>query len=157
LSDLWNLDQTGINDSLDIQDDDKALEQFNSTVCYREGCYFVTWPWKPNSTLPLNFDIAMRSLSRRLQNKQSLLDQYCDVIESQLHDGIIETVDENNETENKKHYLPHHLVITPSKSKTKIRIVYDSSEKAGQYEKNLNECLYRGPVNFTRYVCVVYY
>ena len=98
LSDLWNLDQIGINDSLDIQDDDKALEQFNSTVCYREGCYFVTWPWKPNSILPVNFDIAygrMRSLSRRLQNNQSLLDQYYDVIESQLHDGIIKIVDEN--------------------------------------------------------------
>jgi len=69
LSDLWNLDQIGINDSLDIQDDDKALEQFNSIVCYREGCYFVTWMWKPNSILHVNFDIAygrMRSLSRRL-------------------------------------------------------------------------------------------
>ena len=121
MSDLWNLDQIGINDSLDIQDDDKALEQFNSTVCYREGCYFVTWPWKPNSILPVNFDIAydrMRSLSRRLQNNQSLLDQYCDVIQSQLHDGIIEIVDENNETENKKHYLPHHPVITPSSNHT---------------------------------------
>jgi len=43
LSDLWNLDQIGINESLDIKDDDKALEQFNGTVCYKEGRYFVTW------------------------------------------------------------------------------------------------------------------
>ena len=89
----------------------------------------------------------MRSLSGRLQNNQSLLNQYCDVTEAQLHDGIIKIVDENSETENKKHYLPHHPVITPSKSTTKTRIVYDVSVKASQHEKSLNECLYRGPVN----------
>ena len=93
LSDLWTLDQIGITESFDVKDDDKALEQFNSTVCYKEGRYFVTWPWKPNSILPENFDIAygrMKSLSRRLQNNHGLFGQYCEVIESQLHGGIIE-------------------------------------------------------------------
>jgi len=87
-----------------------------------------------------------RSLSRGLQHDRGLLEQYCNVIESQLCDGIIESVDKKSGTENKKHYLPHHLVITPSKSTTKIRIVYDASVKIGQHEKSLNECLYRGPV-----------
>jgi len=149
LSDLWNLDRIGISESFEVKDDDKALEQFNNTVCYKEGRYFVTWPWKPNIDLPERFDVAygrMRSLSRRLQHNHGLLEQYCDVIESQLRDGIIEIVDERSETENRKHYLPHHPVITPSKSTTKMRIVYDASVKAGQHEKSLNECLYRGPI-----------
>ena len=150
LSDLWTLDRIGITESFDMNDDDKAQEQFNSTVCNKEGRYFVTWPWMPNSSLHENFGIVygrMKSLSRRLQNNHSLLKQYCDVIESQLHGGIIEIINERSETENKKHYLPHHPVITPSKSPTKIRIVYDASVKADQHEKSLNECLYRGPVN----------
>ena len=95
LSDLWTLDQMGITESFDMKDDDKALEQFNSTVCYKEGRYFVTWPWKPNSNLPENFEIAcgrMKSLSRRLQNNHSLLKQYCDVIESQLHGRMTEII-----------------------------------------------------------------
>ena len=99
-----------------------------------------------NSILPENFDIAygrMKSLPRRLQNNHGLLRQYCDVIESQLHGGIIEIINGRSETESKKHYLPHHPVITPSKSTTKIRIVYDASVKASQHEKSLNECLYR--------------
>jgi len=62
----------------------------------------------------------MRSLSRRLQHNHGLLEQYCDVIESQLRDGIIEIVDERSGTENRKHYLPHRPVITPSKSTTKM-------------------------------------
>ena len=46
----------------------------------------------------------------------------------------------------RKHYLPHHPVVTPSKSTTKLRIVYDASTKAKKGDKSLNECLYRGPV-----------
>ena len=45
-----------------------------------------------------------------------------------------------------KHYIPHHPVITPLKSTTKVRIVYDASAKTRQSNKSLNECLYRGPV-----------
>jgi len=83
----------------------------------------------------------------RLQNNDTLLQQHCDVIELQLRSGIFEVVNEECETDNKKHYLPHHPVITPFKSTTKIRIVYYASVKASQHEKSLNECLYRGPVN----------
>jgi len=58
LSDLWNLDRIGISESFEVKDDDKALEQFNNTVCYKEGRYFVTWPWKPNIDLPERFDVG---------------------------------------------------------------------------------------------------
>ena len=149
LSDLWNLDRIGISESFEIKADDEALKQFNNTVYYKEGRYFVTWPWKPNVILPETFDVAhgrKRSLSRRLQHDRGLLEQYCNVIKPQSHDGITENIDEMSGTENKKHYLPHHPVITPSKSTTKMRIVYNASVKAGQHEKSLNECLYRGPV-----------
>ena len=50
------------------------------------------------------------------------------------------------ETNCKKHYLPHHPMAMPSKSTTKVRIVYDTSEKAGRDVKCLNDCLYRGPI-----------
>ena len=46
----------------------------------------------------------------------------------------------------KRHYLPHHPVVTPSKSTTKVRIVYDASAKAGRDVKCLNDCLYLGPI-----------
>lgn len=45
-----------------------------------------------------------------------------------------------------RHYVPHHTVINPLKSTTKLRIVYDASAKKGKDSKSLNECLFRGPV-----------
>jgi len=152
LSDLWSLDCIGIRDPPNVKEDDKALEEFNRTVCYEGQRYYVTWPWKsPGIELPDNFNVAfgrMKSLARRLQNDQSLLQQYCDVIKSQVEAGIIEIVDDSQlERESKKYYLPHHPVITPLKTTTKVRIVYDASVKANKGAKSLNDCLYRGPIN----------
>ena len=45
-----------------------------------------------------------------------------------------------------KHYLPHHAVVTPAKTTTKVRVVYNASDKTRQANKSLNECLRRGPV-----------
>jgi len=42
--------------------------------------------------------------------------------------------------------LPHHPVLTPDKETTKIRIVYDTSAKAGCNVSSLNGCLLRGPI-----------
>ena len=45
-----------------------------------------------------------------------------------------------------KHYIPHHAVITPQKTTTKICIVYDGPAKTKRENKSLNECLLQGPV-----------
>ncbi|XP_065893441.1 uncharacterized protein [Dysidea avara] len=71
----------------------------------------------------------MKSLSRRFQADRTLLQQYDDILQSQLKQGIIEKVIEK-EIDHKTHYLPHHPVLTPSKNTTKVRIVYDASAKA---------------------------
>ena len=162
LSDFWNLETTEIYDPIHVKDDDRALDKFNNTICYQEGRYFITWPWKSEDVeLPQNFDVAfgrMKSLSRRLQ-ADKMLQQCSDVIRSQFEAGIIELVDEQRAMVNNKlvnaqrvtgsnrlHYLPHHPVITPLKTTTKIRILYDASVRAKKGMKNLNECLYRGPI-----------
>ena len=72
--------------------------------------------------------------------------KYDEVISSQITQGIIEKVTINTETTERRHYLPHHPVMTPSKSTNKLRIVYDASIKAKKGDKSLNKCLHRGPV-----------
>ena len=153
LSDLWNLETIGIGDPIHVRDDDEALNKFNSTIRCQEARYFVTWPWKSEDVeLPENFSIAfgrMKSLSHRLQADKVLLQQYCDVIQAQLKAGVIELVDEwKTKGGNRKQYLPHHPIVTPLKTTTKVRIVYDASVKASKGVKSLNECLYRGPITF---------
>ena len=64
-----------------------------------------------------------------------------------MKQGIVEKVLETQmETNCKKHYLPHHPIVTPSKNTTKVRIIYDASAKASKGVKCLNDCLYRGPI-----------
>ncbi|XP_060601761.1 uncharacterized protein LOC132755002 [Ruditapes philippinarum] len=59
--------------------------------------------------------------------------------------GIIEEV-KPNKSNGTVHYLAHHGVITPQKTTTKLRVVYDASAKTSKENNCLNDCLYRGPV-----------
>ena len=84
-----------------------------------------------------------------MKDTPELLNKYNETIQDQLNKGIIEKVDtsvRNSQETTKKHYVPHHAVITPSKAMTKICVVYDGSEKTKKEPKSLNECLLRGPV-----------
>ena len=103
---------------MDQTDDDRALEQLNSSVCFENGRYYIKWPWKYDSfDLPENLDIAIgriKSLARRFNRDKSVLMKYDEVISSQITQGIIEKITINTET------------------------------KKG--DKSLNECLHRGPV-----------
>ena len=67
---------------------------------------------------------------------------YSAIIQEQLERGIIEKVCNKSEQGTVKHYIPHHAVITPTKSTTKVRVVYDALAKTRQTNKSLNECLY---------------
>ena len=147
---FWELESLGIMESPLTSEDDVALDQFNTTVKFVDGRYMVTWPWKEkNGDLPENYQLAfgrLKSTIQKLVKHPKLFQQYGDIIQEQLQRGIIEKVTETSEEGSQKHYIPHHPVITPSKTTTKLRVVYDASAKTRKSNKSLNECLYRGPV-----------
>jgi len=147
---FWNLESIGIVDSPLTSDDDQALETFNSTVKFDNGRYQVSWPWKESCPmLPENYQLAvgrLKSTLNKLRKDPHLLETYSTIIQEQLEQGIIEKVSSESEQGNVKHYIPHHAVITPTKSTTKVRVVYDASAKTKLTNKSLNECLHRGPV-----------
>ncbi|XP_066919514.1 uncharacterized protein [Clytia hemisphaerica] len=79
------------------------------------------------------------------ENNQQLLKDYQKIFNEQLTKGVIEKAPNDQEV-GKTHYIPHHAVIKPEKSTTKVRIVYDASAKANNNELfSLNECLEAGP------------
>ena len=131
-------------------DDDQALESFQKTIKYNNNQYFVTWPWKEQSPLlPENYQLALgrlKSVLNRLQKDPQLLKSYTAILQEQLERGIIETVTRESVEGPLKHYIPHHAVVTPTKTTTKVRVVYGASAKSRQANKSLNECLYKGPV-----------
>ena len=126
----------------DLTDDDTALEQFINSICFENSRYYVKWPWKcDNHDLPENLDIAigrMKSLAKPFQRDEELLVKYHEVISSQVKQGIIKKVVMDIKVD-RKHYLSHHPVVTPSKSTTKLQVVYDASIKAQRGDESLNE------------------
>ena len=150
LDQFWNLESIGITDSPRTSDDDKALENFEKTVKFEQNRYFVTWPWREEGSILLdNYHLAvgrLRSTLSKLRRDPQLLKTYTTVIQEQVERGIIEGVTEDSPGGPHKHYIPHHAVVTPAKTTTKVRVVYDASAKTKQTNKSLNECLHRGSV-----------
>ena len=77
-----------------------------------------------------------------------MLTEYDKIIEDQLKAGIVERVP-GNETKLPDnvgtHYSKHHPVVRQDKDTTKVRIVYNGSDKLGSQELILNDCLETGP------------
>ncbi|XP_044180058.1 uncharacterized protein LOC114970531 [Acropora millepora] len=150
LDDFWKLETLGISEPVSVNDDDQALQKFNDTVRFEDGRYQVTWPWKKESpSLPTNYQLALgrlRSLTNRLAKNPEHLTKYDAVIQDQLHKGIVEIVPDEESVNTLKHYIPHHEIVTPEKTTTKIRIVFDASAKTKKGSQSLNENLYRGPI-----------
>ena len=128
------------------------MDWFKGTISRIYKRYFVSWPWREENEchFPENFELSLerlKSLIKCLEKNPDLQEKYNNIIQEQIAKGIIERVESSEEdNENREHYIPHHVVITPEKTTKKIRIVHDASTKIKRSAKSLNECLYRGPV-----------
>lgn len=146
---FWKLEDIGVKDHYDKNDDDAALESFNQKVRFLGDRYEVGWPWKDEAPdLPSNYLLAfgrLKSLIRRLKGT-NLLSEYAAIIDKQLETGMVETVNPSDPPTGVAHYIPHHGVLQPGSKTTKLRVVYDASAKASRSAPSLNECLHRGPV-----------
>lgn len=149
LEDFWKTESIGVIDKQGTTEDERVMENFKEQLKFHDKRYYVTWPWKDEPLdLPENKQLAygrLKSCIKRLGSKPELLDKYNNVIQDQLKKGVIEPVDESMK-DGKVHYIPHHAVVTPQKTTTKLRVVYDASSKCRPEFKSLNECLDRGPV-----------
>ena len=112
-----------------------------------EGTYSTRLPWKiDHAPLPTNKELSMgrlRSTTRKLERMQRL-EEYHEVMEQQLEQGILELAPEVP-TGEVIHYIPHQPVIRDQAESTKLRIVYDCSAKSHSQVPSLNDCLEVGP------------
>lgn len=156
LEEFWKLETLGIREPVQENDDDKALQKLNETIHFEDRHYQVTWPWKEESpSLPTNYEPAMgrlRSQVKRLSRNDKHLQKYDAIIQDQVQKGIVEVVPDEDCTNTLKHYIPHHEVLTPEKTTTKLRIVFDASAKTRKKNQSLNESLHPGPVILEIYV-----
>ena len=116
----------------------------------------VMWPWKDRVLdLPENYQLAFGHLLQMLVKSPALIKQYEDIIQEQLNQEIIERLTSDSEEGSVKHFIPHHPMITPSKNTTKVHILYNASAKTRKSNLSLNECLYRGPCDYTQLVWAI--
>ncbi|XP_073963074.1 uncharacterized protein [Choristoneura fumiferana] len=148
LSELWDLETLGIRDPAEVASKTKSdsiiMDQFrNSIKINNEGRYEVDLPWKPNhGELLDNKQLAERRLMSTTQRllKLNEFDNYCQVFEDWLKEGVIEEV---NDTARPKHYLSHHAVIKSSSLTTRVRPVFDASAR-DRNGNSLNSFLEKG-------------
>ena len=99
--------------------------------------------------LPDNYENAvlrLKSNLKRLNNQPEVLQEYDSIIQEQLKAGIIEKVNADEIPEvGKTHYIPHHPVIRKQALSTKLRIVFDTSNRLNSNSPSLNDILYVGP------------
>ncbi|XP_055913226.1 uncharacterized protein LOC129946883 [Eupeodes corollae] len=124
-------------------------EHFKANVCrFDNGRYQVRLPFKSDSLkLGESYSQALnrfKSLERRFCKNSSFRQEYTAVVNEFLtlnHMEIAPNVDLS-----KPHFfLPHHCVVKPSSSTTKMRVVFDGSAKTTT-GVSLNDTLLTGPV-----------
>lgn len=143
LHSFWDLESLGI-----VGPEKTLYDEFLSTVAYSSGRYEVTLPWKKHHKFLLdNYHLCLKRLKgllHRLRQSPVLLQQYNDIIENKIREGIVEPVTDKGALSNLCHYLPHHAVVRCDKTTTKVRVVYDASARIAE-GSSLNDCLFKGP------------
>ncbi|XP_028413524.1 uncharacterized protein LOC114536361 [Dendronephthya gigantea] len=146
---FWETESIGIKGDPEPKE---FIESFNESVHFNGKRYQVELPWKQDCpSIPSDYQLCenrLRSLHRKMLQQPELLQEYDQIIQQQIQDGIVEKVpDEEIEITNDEsvNYLPHHGVIRRDRETTKLRIVYDGSAKPPDREYSLNDCLETGP------------
>ncbi|XP_026742369.1 uncharacterized protein LOC113504313 [Trichoplusia ni] len=119
-----------------------------TTTRNKDGRYIVTLPKKSNVLLSKDGNtraIALKrlyQLEQRFKNNPKLKSDYVTVMK-EYQANYMETVPEEEIT-NPSVYLPHHAVIKEGRETTKLRTVFNASQK-GTNNTSLNDELMVGP------------
>ncbi|XP_053698955.1 uncharacterized protein LOC128745918 [Sabethes cyaneus] len=111
------------------------------------GRYIVHLPFRHSivDRLDDNRSLAPRrflSLERRLNRDPSLKLEYSKFIKEYEELGHCKEINENCDPPNLRcYYMPHHAVLRPTSSTTKLRVVFDASAKMSPCNVSLNEAL----------------
>lgn len=113
-----------------------------------DGKFVVHLPFRDNfPTFPGIRQLAEQrflSLERRLLKDQELYKSYCQFMKEYLDLGHMKPVSHETELSSASYYIPHHCVLKPQASSTKLRVVFNGSAKLPN-QTSLNDHLFTGP------------
>lgn len=143
---FWEIDELSLSPKM--SDEDALCESIFKNTHAREpnGRYIVRLPFKSASpTFGNSFTLAhcrLLSLERRLSRSPELRKEYNCFMQDYLDAGHMELID--NPVVNKAYYIPHHCVLKPTSSTTRLRVVFDASARPSD-GPSLNDQLLVGP------------
>ncbi len=141
VKDFFNVQSSGITEE---DEDEIKDEEFDIGIEKKDGRYYVSYPFKTDHP-PIgdNYRSSLKRLHamcRKMDKDSKLHRRYCDIMEDQERNGIIEEAPV--ECSDTTYTMPHHAVIREDRTTTKCRIVYDCSSK--EDGASLNECMLTG-------------
>lgn len=145
---FWEIEESEDTKSKFTPREKRCESHFNQTVQRKEdGRFIVRLPFIDEPTrLGVSKDIALRrffSLEHKLAKNDELRKQYTAFMDEYIKLGHMEEID-TRFIQPPSYYLPHHCVIKPSSSTTKLRVVFDASAKSSS-NTALNDILHTGP------------
>ncbi|XP_037930495.1 uncharacterized protein LOC119665299 [Teleopsis dalmanni] len=141
---LWKLEEVSITPHAWTSEQQVCDRLFSETVCRTDaGRVMVRLPFKDNpQCLGSSYGTALRRLiaqEKRLSRSPELKTQYVAFMEEYQNLGhMIEVKDPN--IDEPHYYIPHHCVLKPTSTSTKLRVVFDASCRTSS-QKSLNDIL----------------
>lgn len=150
LKKFWELEE--VQKKPRISDEDRYCENIFKTTTYRneEGRFVVSLPFRREFPRTLNIGssrhIALNQFLRnetRLLKNPELKSEYDRVISE--YASLNQMVNVTASNTDRVYYLPHHAVLKPDSTTTKLRVVFNASS-ASSNGNSLNDLLYPGPI-----------
>ncbi|XP_055633678.1 uncharacterized protein LOC129774015 [Toxorhynchites rutilus septentrionalis] len=145
---FWEIEDLG-STLLQSNEQQEVEDHFHDTYRRDEnGRFVVQLPFRDSVVdLPSNRSLALKRfflLERRLARQPELKQQYTTFIKEYQDLGHCKEVRESDDPPAKQvYYLPHHAVLKPSSTTTKVRVVFDGTAKSST--NYLNDVLKVGP------------
>jgi hypothetical protein len=144
---FWTIEETTNPTKFFTQEEIRCEEIFKTTtIRNKDGVYTVRLPFKEDKTnIGDSRELALKrfyNLERKFERQPQLRETYASFLREYETLGHMAEVTENI-TCDTSYYLPHHAVLKPSSTTTKLRVVFDASAKSGG--KSLNDILLVGP------------
>ncbi|XP_058828108.1 uncharacterized protein LOC131688002 [Topomyia yanbarensis] len=144
---FWELEEVPLSTKLSSEEELCEQHYHQTTTRDISGRYVVRLPFR-NTTDQLGDSrqqVLQRfgHLERRLATNSELKEQYDFFMEKYIRNHCKETP-ESEVSSSPNFYLPHHAILKPTSSSTKLRTVFDASAKSSS-GVSLNDLLMIGP------------
>ncbi|XP_065095156.1 uncharacterized protein LOC135717134 [Ochlerotatus camptorhynchus] len=146
---FWSIES--VDSCNPLTNEEQLCEEIFCSTTHRDqnGRYIVQLPLKDSiHRVEDNRSIALRRffmLEQRFLKNPELKKQYAEFINEYKSLGHCIQIDESQDPPKLlKYYVPHHAVLKPTSSSTKLRVVFDASSKGNG--PSLNDALMIGPV-----------